>query len=54
MDQIDPFKSDLILSLNLKTFRDSKDAVNSKDIESIHQFMSKMDNLVLIIVICDV
>ncbi|PWA73460.1 centromere protein C/Mif2/cnp3 [Artemisia annua] len=39
---IDPFKGDSILSLNPKTFRGSKDAANSKDIESIHQFMSAM------------
>ena len=42
MDLIDPFKGDSILSLNPKTFGGSKDAVNSKDIDSIHQFMSKM------------
>lgn len=42
MNQIDPFKGDSILSLNPKTFINSKDAVNSKDIDSIHQFMSAM------------
>nr|GEV07229.1 centromere protein C-like [Tanacetum cinerariifolium] len=40
MNLIDPFEEESILSLFPKTFRDSKEAANCKDIESIHQFMT--------------
>nr|XP_043636224.1 centromere protein C [Erigeron canadensis] len=41
-NQSDPFQDDTIFNLFPRTFRNSKDAVKSNDLNSIHQFMTSL------------